>query len=206
MKKMICIVMVCILLSSLPLTVYAANTLSVAHINGNPGELVYLSVELNDAVEGDTVGIQYSYDKTLLDARPKHSRWEVTGSIRDFSKAKPQGAWSNSAPVKLQGTLCVLAFRIKENAVFLNTEVTCTVTIKNAGQEVATYTADGMISTECTHRFGSWSSVLEKANLKQTGFNRDISNIDLFREIERIWIMLGKQPTTDDMKKGISKF
>lgn len=69
------------------------------------------------------------------------------------------------------------------------------------------YEKYGMASVwTITHRFGSWSSVLEKANLKQTGFNRDISNIDLFREIERIWIMLGKQPTTDDMKKGISKY
>jgi hypothetical protein len=69
------------------------------------------------------------------------------------------------------------------------------------------YEKYGMASVwTMTHRFGSWSSVLEKANLEQTGFNHDISNIDLFNEIERIWIMLGKQPTTNDMKKGVSKY
>ena len=37
-------------------------------------------------------------------------------------------------------------------------------------------------------------------------FNRNFTNEELFEEIERIWILLGKQPTTTDMKKGISKY
>lgn len=57
-----------------------------------------------------------------------------------------------------------------------------------------------------TNRFGSWEEFLQKAGLKTTGFKTNISDIDLLNEIERIWIILGKQPTTDDMKKGISKY
>jgi hypothetical protein len=57
-----------------------------------------------------------------------------------------------------------------------------------------------------TNRLGRWEEILHKAGLKATGFKTNISDIDLLNEIERIWIILGKQPTTDDMKKGISKY
>jgi len=55
-------------------------------------------------------------------------------------------------------------------------------------------------------RFNSWSEFVSKAGLEQTGFIKRIDDIDLFAEIEKIWIELGKQPTTTDMKKGISKY
>lgn len=55
-------------------------------------------------------------------------------------------------------------------------------------------------------RFGSWSKFVEKAGLKQTGFIGRVDDEDLLKEIERIWIELGRQPTTTDIKKGISKY
>lgn len=57
-----------------------------------------------------------------------------------------------------------------------------------------------------TNRLGAWDKILDKAGLQPTGFVGNISDIDLLNEIERIWIMLGKQPTTDDMKRGVSKY
>lgn len=54
-------------------------------------------------------------------------------------------------------------------------------------------------------RFSTWSKALEKANLEQTDF-KIISDQDLFDEIERMWVLKGKQPTTTDIKKGLSKF
>ncbi len=61
-------------------------------------------------------------------------------------------------------------------------------------------------SPTITERFGSWSNFVDKAGLEQTGFIKRIDNEELFNEIERIWTALGKQPTTTDMKKGISKY
>lgn len=54
-------------------------------------------------------------------------------------------------------------------------------------------------------RFGKWSTVLENAGLKPTGFNKDkISEQECFDEIERMWRLLGRQPTTTDIiKRGI---
>ena len=54
-------------------------------------------------------------------------------------------------------------------------------------------------------RFGSWSNALYEARLEQTGFCK-ISDLDLFKEIERLWIKKGSQPTTTDIKNGLSRF
>jgi len=61
-------------------------------------------------------------------------------------------------------------------------------------------------SPTITERFNSWSNFIEKAGLEQTGFIKKIETEELFGEIERIWTTLGRQPTTTDMKKGISKY
>ena len=55
-------------------------------------------------------------------------------------------------------------------------------------------------------RFGAWSTFVEKSGLEQTDFIKPITNEELFEELEKIWISLGKQPTTTDMKKGISEY
>ena len=60
-------------------------------------------------------------------------------------------------------------------------------------------------------RFGTWNGALEAADLKPImpkgqGNNRKITEYQCFEEIERIWVELGRQPTTTDIKKGVSKF
>ncbi len=54
-------------------------------------------------------------------------------------------------------------------------------------------------------RFSTWSEALTKANLEQTNY-KIISDKELFDEIERMWIRKGKQPTTTDVKNGLSKY
>lgn len=60
-------------------------------------------------------------------------------------------------------------------------------------------------------RFGSWSNALAFAGLepsfpKGQGEHRKITVYQCLEEIERIWIELGRQPTTTDIKNGISIF
>ncbi len=55
-------------------------------------------------------------------------------------------------------------------------------------------------------RFGKWETALVKAGLQPTGFHRKISTQEMFEEIERVWVLLGRQPTTTDIKNGISTF
>lgn len=53
------------------------------------------------------------------------------------------------------------------------------------------------------HRFGKWNTALANAGLKETGFSKEkISKQQCFDEIERMWITLGRQPTSTDITKG----
>ncbi len=58
---------------------------------------------------------------------------------------------------------------------------------------------------DAINNFGTWNNALKKAGLEIT-LNRSYCKEDLFEEIELIWIKLGRQPTTTDIKSGISKF
>ena len=61
-------------------------------------------------------------------------------------------------------------------------------------------------------RFGSWNNALVSAGLQPFdhplggGSKNKISEYSCFEEIERIWITLGRQPTTTDVKNGASKY
>lgn len=57
-------------------------------------------------------------------------------------------------------------------------------------------------------RFGKWNDFLKKAGLEPTGFIKDrITEQECFDEIERMWRLLGRQPTsTDIIKAGICNY
>ena len=68
------------------------------------------------------------------------------------------------------------------------------------------YTENGKHhSTTIISRYGNWNNVLKLAGLELT-LNRNFSSEEMLEEIERIWILLGRQPTSTDIKNGISKF
>ena len=54
-------------------------------------------------------------------------------------------------------------------------------------------------------RFGSWNSALKKAGLNLVQ-RRDVSEVELFKNLEEVWINIGRQPTVRDMKSSVSKF
>lgn len=70
------------------------------------------------------------------------------------------------------------------------------------------YDSFGSFSS-CTYfkRFNTWNNALRSAGLEPyTYTNRKIGEYACFEEIERIWIELGRQPTTTDIKNGISRY
>lgn len=75
------------------------------------------------------------------------------------------------------------------------------------------YTQYGQYSIDIfLRKYGSWNSALKAADLVPFdhplggGTKNKVSEYACLEEIERIWIMLGKQPTTTDIKNGISKY
>lgn len=68
------------------------------------------------------------------------------------------------------------------------------------------YTKIGKYSTDSFRRhFGSWFKALEKAGLEKT-HNLNISNEELFENLEEIWTRLGRQPSFSEISKPLSKY
>jgi hypothetical protein len=54
-------------------------------------------------------------------------------------------------------------------------------------------------------RFGSWNNALEKAGLTRV-LKHNPTEIELFKDIEKVWIKLGRQPVSRDFKRPLSEF
>lgn len=68
------------------------------------------------------------------------------------------------------------------------------------------YDRYGTYNSSTLVKYGkSWNQILKMSGLK-LNLNRNFSNEEMFEEIERIWIKLGRQPTSTDIKNGISKY
>lgn len=69
------------------------------------------------------------------------------------------------------------------------------------------YTAYGKFNAK-THmdRFGSWFNALERAGLKPVRAKTNIPEEELFKNIEEVWIKLGRQPKFDEFQKPLSKY
>ena len=59
--------------------------------------------------------------------------------------------------------------------------------------------------TTIIKKFKTWNHALHLAELEKSS-NANISNEELLIEIERIWTKLGRQPTSTDIKNGISLY
>lgn len=165
--RRILIVAVCVmLLPIMALTGFADNdTLIVSDAKGRPGDMVYLTVTINETVSGDTLGVQYTYDPEILKAVPASSSWSKRGALQDFG-IKDVGVWAVSSPVNLQGPICILAFSVKEEVDFDQTEVTCEVTVRDGDQLVGSYTAVASVSYPCDHSFGQWENLDDSDHIR----------------------------------------
>jgi hypothetical protein len=55
------------------------------------------------------------------------------------------------------------------------------------------------------NRFGAWSNAVEKAGL-QKSVSRDLSQVQLFQNLLRIWTCRGRQPLYSEVQKPLSDF
>ena len=61
-------------------------------------------------------------------------------------------------------------------------------------------------SATLARRFGSWSEALERAGLQMNRSPLNISEEELFQNLEEIWIKLGRQPRYTETQKPLSKY
>ena len=69
------------------------------------------------------------------------------------------------------------------------------------------YDATGKFrSTTIMARFGGWAEACAKAGLLLRQSSKNPSEEDLFRNIEEVWIKLGRQPRYREIRKPLSRF
>ena len=157
MKRFWSLLAALLLLGSLGMTAYASEgPLSVADVQVQPGQTVYLTVMLTEDIKGNTMGISYEYDTSVMKVLPGQCQWKKSAALKDFSNSGSQGAWASANVVNLRGEVCVLAFEVLEGMTFEESEVSCELLVKNDAREVGRYQAEALVSVVCGHDYGSW--------------------------------------------------
>ena len=77
--------------------------------------------------------------------------------MKDFG-LKDRGVWTSQSAAALEGTICVLAFRIKADADFTKTKVSCTLIVKNGTEQTGQYKAEATVKIVCDHSFADWEA------------------------------------------------
>lgn len=158
MRKWIILALAVLLLVSQALPCMAAEAeLSVSSAQATPGEYVYLTVSLNKSLVADSIGMTYQYDKSQLQVDTALCRWSRPSILSDFDQDN-NGVWAGVSSEDIQGSICVLAFKVRDKASFTRSEVTVTVAIKNGSKAVGTYTATGVVKQPCEHTYGPWQT------------------------------------------------
>lgn len=157
MRKLTIFAAICVLLSAMILVASAdTGSLTMTDVQASPGDVIQITVSLNEDVKGNAMGITYSYDTNQLKVLPDQCGWSTKGILKDFS-SNQNGVWAVNDATDLKGDICVLVFQVLENATFTETEVSCTLIVKNGTKEVGTYQGNAAISRQCSHTFGQWS-------------------------------------------------
>ena len=157
MRKWITIAVLAALLSALVLTANGTQSrLHAQDVQVKPGETVYVKLELTQSTVGDSVGVAYTYDKSVLKPLESSCTWARKGMLQDFDAKKGAGVWADVVAADMKGLVCTLAFEVISKEAHFDTSVSCTLIVKNGAKTVGTYTAEAEVSTYCDHRYGAW--------------------------------------------------
>ena len=166
MKKILLMAMALLMILSMELTVMAAElNLSFREQTAEPGQIIYLSVSLSEQVRGNSMAVTITVSEELTWV-PGSSSWSKDGVLKDFGMMGNAGVWTTDQSCNLAGEMCVLAFRVNENADLSKAQVQCTLVVKDGAETVGTYEAEAFFNSSCIHDYGKWESA------SQFGHNR----------------------------------
>ncbi len=157
MKRFCILLMSIALILTLSVTAFAAEeNLKIHTATAKKGETVYVTVELTESVVGNAIAVMYSCNSKHLKPVPTSCSWAKTGMLQDFDRRDTIGVWAAAESTDLKGGVCVLAFEVKTFARFAETEISCTVSVKNNSETVGEFTATGKVVLDCDHTYGDW--------------------------------------------------
>lgn len=153
-----------------------------------------------------SVAIRLHKDTVSCDDYSKFGKYNRTTITRRF------GSWSNAlkiAGLKSHKELNNWCTSLKE---FIEDVRRVACVLKQNTVTTGEYKKLGKFNHSYPQHYHciGWNEVLRLAELESTSFRlgrgKGISNEELFADIERVWIKLGRQPTITDLKKGYFKF
>lgn len=137
------------------------------------------------------------------------SEYQKNGKYHPSTLANRFGSWRNSlkkAGLSLTKTWAKHEY-CEEEALFFEDMRLVANKLNKEYITAGDYRQLGKFDLSATFRkYGSWNVLLQKAGLKPTPKGKEISDEELFQDIERVWIKLGRQPTINDVKNGEFNF
>ena len=158
----------------------------------------------------DILRVAKMYDKDRL----SQSEYNKYGKYHSSTIGKRFGGW-NAAVMKIGLNLCHTGNQkhdicetdgdffadMRRIALSLNKNSITTGEYEEHGR----YNRSSML-----RKYKSWDTILKLAGLESTSYRlgkgKEISDDELFQDIERVWIKLGRQPTITDVKNGEFSF
>lgn len=177
MRKLISLGLLAVILLSLTLTGYAEQPpIKMEDVSVEAGQTVYLDIYLTKPVTANAIGIEFSCDESVLKPMPSSSTWKYDGVLEDFDPLRNVGVWASASLMELQGEILTLAFNVVTDKAYFETEVSCTVIMKNDSEKVLEYTAQAVVRAICDHAYGAWiddgtaghSQVCQSCGVRQT--------------------------------------
>lgn len=156
----------------------------------------------NEELINDVINTAMKLGKTSLTVE----EYSQNGTFHSCTLIRRFRGWKNVL------TLCHLSFENHSFRVDISNDaiINDVIRVKNLyGKDTITsaeYNAYGIFRSSTLSKHGiSWNQVLRMCGLKLNE-NRDFTNEDMLEEIERLWVKLGRQPTTTDIKNGESRY
>ena len=147
MRKQFILALVAILvigMVTMPVSAAEGGAAALTSGKGNPGELVELTLSLENFGMANAIGVTVTAPEGL-EFVPEHSAWLPEGELSDISG--DQAAWTTTDAVDVDIDVLTLAFRIPEIAQPGDSfHVECTVIVKLNQEELGTAGAEGEIT------------------------------------------------------------
>lgn len=186
-------------------------------MQGKSFELVIMEFKLNeyhrDVSDEELLDDLRRVAELLSKENLTRSEYQENGKYHPSTIANRFGGWRNSlkkAGLSLTKTWAKHEYCEDETLFFEDMQLVA----NKLNKEYITardYKQFGKYDLSATFRkYGSWNIMLQKAGLKPTpyrlGKGKEITDEELFQDIERVWIKLGRQPTINDVKNGEFNF
>lgn len=186
-------------------------------MQGKSFELVIMEFKLNeyhrDVSDEELLDDLRRVAELLSKENLTRSKYQENGKYHPSTIANRFGGWKNSlkkAGLSLTKTWAKHEYCEDETLFFEDMQLVA----NKLNKEYITardYKQFGKFDLSATFRkYGSWNIMLQKAGLKPTpyrlGKGKEITDEELFQDIERVWIKLGRQPTINDVKNGEFNF